>query len=74
LVLNASALSDDPASNLQLALGVELAVLPPYLYALWSIKSAAEGASAAALEAANTVRAVAYEEMLHAGLVRRLCI
>ena len=68
-MLIASALSDDPATNLQLALGVELAVLPPYLYALWSIKSPAEGASAAATEAANSIRAVVYEEMLHAGLV-----
>jgi hypothetical protein len=36
-LLNASVLSDDPAVNLQLGLGVELAVLPPYLSALWSI-------------------------------------
>src|SRR5258706_7162370 len=50
-LLNASVLSDDPAVNLQLGLGVELAVLPPYLYALWSIKPAAEGASDAAAEA-----------------------
>jgi hypothetical protein len=68
-LLNASVLSDDPAVNLQLGLGVELAVLPPYLYALWSIKPAAEGASDAAVEAARTIRAVAYEEMLHAALV-----
>jgi hypothetical protein len=68
-LLDASVLSDDPAVNLQLGLGVELAVLPPYLYALWSIKPAAEGASDAAVEAARTIRAVAYEEMLHAALV-----
>ncbi|MGZ6590056.1 MAG: ferritin-like domain-containing protein, partial [Solirubrobacteraceae bacterium] len=68
-MLNASVLSDDPATNLQLALGVELSVLPPYLYALWSIKSRADGASNAAVEAANSIRAVVYEEMLHAGLV-----
>jgi hypothetical protein len=68
-VLEASALSTDPATNLQLALGIELAVLPPYLYALWSIKPAAEGASDAAVEAAGSIRTVAYEEMLHAGLV-----
>jgi hypothetical protein len=65
-VLDATALKPDPATNLQLALGVELGVLPPYLYALWSIKP---GASVAALEAANSIRAVVYEEMLHAGLV-----
>jgi hypothetical protein len=68
-LLNASVLSDDPAVNLQLGLGVELAVLPPYLYALWSIKPSADGASDAAVEAARTIRAVAYEEMLHAALV-----
>ena len=68
-VLDASVLSDDPAQNLQLGLGVELAVIPPYLYALWSIRPPAEGASTAASEAANSIRAVAYEEMLHASLV-----
>lgn len=71
-MLSASALADDPAANLQLALGIELAVLPPYLYALWSIKSRAEGAAEAALEAAAAIRAVVYEEMLHAGLVANL--
>lgn len=68
-MLYASVVSDDPTINLQLALGVELAVLPPYLYALWSIKPAEEGASVPALEAARSIRAVVYEEMLHAGLV-----
>lgn len=71
-VLAASVLSDDPAKNLQLGLGVELAVLPPYLYALWSIKSRAEGASQAAVQAATAIRGVVYEEMLHAGLVCNL--
>ena len=71
-MLNASVLSTDPAKNLQLGLGVELAVLPPYLYALWSIKSRAEGASTAAEQAATALRAVVYEEMLHAGLVCNL--
>jgi hypothetical protein len=68
-MLEASAVSADPVTNLQLALGVELAVMPPYLYALWSIKPAAEGAGPAAREAARTIRAVVYEEMLHAALV-----
>jgi hypothetical protein len=68
-MLEASAVSDDPVTNLQLALGVELAVIPPYLYALWSIKPAAERAGPAAREAARTIRAVVYEEMLHAALV-----
>ena len=71
-MLYASVVSTDPAINLQLALGVELSVLPPYLYALWSIKSADEGASAPAIEAARTIRAVVYEEMLHAGLVANI--
>jgi len=71
-MLYASVVSTDPTVNLQLALGVELAVLPPYLYALWSIKPAHEGASAPALEAARTLRAVVYEEMLHAGLVANI--
>jgi Ferritin-like len=68
-VLDASVVSDEPRENLQLGLGIELSVLPPYLYALWSIKPPSEGASDAAVEAANSIRAVAYEEMLHAGLV-----
>jgi Ferritin-like len=68
-VLDASVLSDDPAANLQLGLAVELSVIPPYLYALWSLKPASEGASPAAVEAANTIRGVVYEEMLHAALV-----
>jgi hypothetical protein len=71
-VLIASLLSDDPRANLQLGLGVELSVLPPYLYALWSIKPASEGAGPAAVEAANAIRAVVYEEMLHAALVGNL--
>jgi hypothetical protein len=71
-VLEASVVSDDPAPNLQLGLGVELSVIPPYLYALWSIKPSSEGASEAAVEAANTIRAVVYEEMLHAGLIANI--
>jgi Ferritin-like len=68
-MLEASAVSGDPVTDLQLALGVELAVMPPYLYALWSIKPAAEGAGPAACEAARTIRGVVHEEMLHAALV-----
>jgi hypothetical protein len=44
-------------------------VLAPYLYALWSIRPEAEGVSPAAVQAAYAIRTVAYEEMLHAGLV-----
>lgn len=71
-MLEASAVSDDPVANLQLALAVELAVIPPYLYALWSIKPALEGAGPEACEAARTIRAVVYEEMLHAALVANI--
>jgi hypothetical protein len=71
-VLDAARVSGDPVANLQLGLAIELAVLPPYLYALWSLRGAADGGSPAALEAARTIRAVVYEEMLHAGLVGNL--
>ena len=68
-MLDASQISKDPVANLQLGLAIELAVLPPYLYALWSLKTKAEGAVDATVEAARTIRAVVYEEMLHAALV-----
>jgi len=71
-VLLASVVSKEPRENLQLGLAIELSVLPPYLYALWSIKSAEEGASASAVEASNAIRSVVYEEMLHAALVGNL--
>ena len=71
-MLDASKISKDPVANLQLGLAIELAVLPPYLYALWSLKTAAEGGSEATQEAARTIRAVVYEEMLHAALVGNL--
>jgi hypothetical protein len=71
-VLDASKVSGDAVANLQLGLQIELAVLPPYLYALWSLKTAADDATPATLEAARTMRAVVYEEMLHAGLVANL--
>lgn len=67
-MLKSAAFAVEPVANLQLALGIELCVLPPYLYALWSIKPASEGASVAAGEAANILRSVIYEEMLHASL------
>jgi hypothetical protein len=71
-VLHALAISEDPVENLQLGLGLELSVLPPYLYALWSIKPRSEGASGAAVEASNVLRVVAYEEMLHVGLLANI--
>jgi Ferritin-like len=55
----------DSVPNLQLALGIELAVLPPYLYACWSIKPPSAGGSEAAAEASRTIRSVLYQEMLH---------
>ena len=68
-MLEARLVADDVEPNLQLALAIELAVLPPYLYALWSIESQADGAGWAATEAATVIRNVAYEEMLHIALV-----
>ena len=69
MILASACSSADPVANLQLALGVELAVLPPYLYALWSIRPAAEGASVAAVEATASLRNVIYGEMLHIAAV-----
>jgi hypothetical protein len=57
--------SADPVDNLQLALAIEVAVLPPYLYACWSIKPPSAGGSEAAAEASRTIRSVMYQEMLH---------
>jgi hypothetical protein len=58
--------------NLQLALAIELAVLPPYLYACWSIKPPSAGASEAAAEASRTIRSVMYQEMLHVAMVANI--
>lgn len=71
-VLDLGVVSESPEENLQLGLRVELAVLPPYLYALWSIRPAREGASPAAVQAADSIRSVVYEEMLHAALAGNL--
>ena len=71
-VLDLGAVSETPEENLQLGLRVELAVLPPYLYALWSIRPAREGASPAAVQAADSIRSVVYEEMLHVALAGNL--
>jgi Ferritin-like len=65
-MLRLSAISEtDPVPNLQLALAIELAVLPPYFYACWSIKPPSAGGSVAAAEASRTIRSVLYQEMLH---------
>ena len=69
-MLRRSAIFDtDPMANLQLALAIELAVLPPYLYACWSIKPPSLGAGDAAVEASRTIRSVLYQEMLHIAAV-----
>jgi Ferritin-like len=50
---------DDVYHLLQLAIGVEFGTLPPYLYALYSIRP---GTNA---EAADRIKAVAMQEMVH---------
>ncbi|MBE9211043.1 hypothetical protein IQ244_32075 [Nostoc sp. LEGE 06077] len=52
-------------SSLNAAIELELATLPPYLCAWWSIKDL--GASAAGL-----IRSILMEEMLHMGLVANM--
>jgi hypothetical protein len=64
-----STVSADVIQNLQLALAIELGVLPPYLYACWSIKPRSAGASDAAAEAFRTIRSVMYQEMLHVATI-----
>lgn len=71
-MLKGSCLTGDPVRDLQLGLDIELSALPPYLYSLWSIRPPSEGASVAAIEAANTIRSVVYEEMLHIALAANL--
>ena len=50
---------DDAIELLQMAIGIEFSTLPPYLYALYSIRP---GTNAAA---SSRIRAVAMEEMVH---------
>jgi rubrerythrin len=50
-----------------LALRVELATIPPYLYAMWSIEDQAS-------DAAALIRSIVAEEMLHAALVANLLV
>jgi len=71
-MLDVHGVTDDLPANLRLALRIELSVIPPYLYALWSIRTPAEGAGWAATQAAAAIRSVVYEEMLHAALVVNL--
>jgi Ferritin-like len=58
---------DDLREHLQLAIKVELATVPPYLYAMYSIKDPAR-------TSAKYIRSVATEEMLHATLMANLLL
>jgi hypothetical protein len=50
---------DDAREKLQTAIGVEFGTLPPYLYALYSIRPGTN------VEAAELIRSVALQEMIH---------
>jgi ferritin-like protein len=50
---------DDAVELLQMAIGIEFGTLPPYLYALYSIRSGTNNA------AAERIRSVAMQEMAH---------
>ena len=58
---------DDLRVHLRLAIQVELATIPPYLYAMWSIEDQAS-------DAAALIRSIVAEEMLHAALVANLLV
>jgi hypothetical protein len=58
---------DDLRDHLQLAIQVEVATIPPYLYALYSIKDPAT-------TSAKYLRSVATEEMLHATLMANILL
>jgi rubrerythrin len=58
---------EDLQDHLQLAISVELATIPPYLYALYSIEDPAS-------VAAKYIRSVATEEMLHAVLMANILL
>ncbi len=58
---------DDLREHLRLAIQVELATIPPYLYAMWSIEDQAS-------DAAALIRSIVAEEMLHAALVANLLV
>ena len=58
---------DDLQEHLQLAIAVELATIPPYLYALYSIEDPSE-------VGAKYIRSVATEEMLHATLMANISL
>ncbi len=58
---------EDLREHLQLAIQVEVATIPPYLYALYSIEDQAT-------TAAKYLRSVATEEMLHATLMANILL
>jgi hypothetical protein len=58
---------DDLRDHLQLAIQVEVATIPPYLYALYSIEDPAT-------TSAKYLRSVATEEMLHATLMANILL
>jgi hypothetical protein len=55
----ASSQKNDPIALLQMAIAIEFSTLPPYLYALYSIRP---GTNA---EAASRIKSVAMQEMVH---------
>lgn len=59
--------AEDLREHLRLAIKVELATIPPYLYAMWSIEDQAS-------DAAALIRSIVAEEMLHAALVANLLV
>ncbi|CAG8611768.1 13862_t:CDS:10 [Funneliformis mosseae] len=61
---------DDFYELLQLALQIELTTIPPYLYAMYSIKTGTEIGD----KLKHLIRHVSEEEMLHAALVANLIV
>lgn len=59
LQLNKLATSGDAQALLQTAIGVEFGTLPPYLYALYSIRPGTN------LEAARRIKSIVLQEMIH---------
>ena len=57
----------DLQDHLELAISVELATIPPYLFAMYSIEDQSS-------EAALLIRSIAAEEMLHAALAANLLL
>lgn len=59
--------TQDLHDHLELAIAVELATIPPYLYAMYSIEDLTS-------EAALLLRSIVVEEMLHAALVTNILL